>query len=449
MFIGTLPRDVASILRPSVESWGAKRLYVGCSGEFTVERAFMDMDLELHGNDVSLYSVALGQHLIGEHTTARLNPDREDLAWLAPFMETPEALLATIRLSLQFAEPWNRREENSYFAGMARAFQSQFPVMHQKVLEKLAKSKLRLTSFSTQDIGEYQDQWTKDPEAGFICFPSLSKGPDKMYKHFDTFWSWPDAPVFNGFDAGALSGMFSIAMQRDKWAIITQVPMPDIQEHLVGTVQNTARGSVYHVYTDQANKRQVVVPNQKVEDPMVRHATPEDIPGAKLGIFRLTNGEFQSLRSQYLNARIRPGSVTAGFGVTVNGLLLGVFAIDTSTKPFDLPGIEAPTVYLMSDFPVVKGKRIAKLVVMAALSKEAQILMERITKKRVRGMTTTAFTEKPVSMKYRNVFKLLAKNEASEQDKKEGYAWKLSYGGVMGEWTLAEAMKRWEALNEG
>jgi len=439
------------MLHALVKGWGVQRLWVGSSGEFTIERALLDLGLEYRCQDTGLWASCLGRYLTGAESAITLRPEAaDDLDWMKPFMATPEGRLACLAISMEMAEPWLRREENGYFGGLAKAYQTQFPDLHAKIAGKLAATKVRLDQFHQEDPVDFQRRWAEDPEGGFIAFPPVKAG-DKasVSKSFKAIWDWADEVVTPPFNEKRLQLMIDLAKTRAEWVIGTKAALPDMEEFLVGTAQNTARGTKFHVYTSGRPRRQVVVPHQKVADPGLKKVNPLEVKGGKLGIFLLKMDAFSSLRSQYLNERIRPGSVTAGFGVTVNGMLLGVFAIDTSTKAFSLAGVESPSVYLMSDFPVVKGKRLAKLVVMAALSRESQILMERITKKRIRSITTTAFTERPVSMKYRNVFKLLAKNPASEEDKREGYAWKLSYGGAVGLATLEATMKQWEALCEG
>jgi hypothetical protein len=110
--------------------------------------------------------------------------------------------------------------------------------------------------------------------------------------------------------------------------------------------------------------------------------------------------------------------------------------------------------YLLSDFPIAptKYKRLAKLVLYAALSKESKMLAERLTNKRMKSLVTTAFSKNPVSMKYRGLFKLLNKKhlegcDEGETDMSKLYynqGYQLNYGTAMGEWTLAEGLALWK-----
>lgn len=103
--------------------------------------------------------------------------------------------------------------------------------------------------------------------------------------------------------------------------------------------------------------------------------------------------------------------------------------------------LRGPVAYLMSDFPVrpTRYPKLAKLVLMAALSREAQLLMEQHSNRRIRSIATTAFTNRPVSMKYRPLFRVLTRKETPA----EAFDYAVTYGAPLGEWTLEEALKRW------
>ena len=181
---------------------------------------------------------------------------------------------------------------------------------------------------------------------------------------------------------------------------------------------------------------------------MVARLGKDDDIGNEIKLIKLSSQHFHMLRSQYMNPYIKPGQETASYGVLVDNKLVGVFAFSASPSFANWDKhIETPTMYLLSDFPVgpSKYKRLAKLVLYAALSKESKLLAESLTNKRVRSLTTTAFSKRPVSMKYRGLFKLLSKKETNkasddEPDMSKRYysqGFELNYGAIMGQWTLA------------
>lgn len=93
----------------------------------------------------------------------------------------------------------------------------------------------------------------------------------------------------------------------------------------------------------------------------------------------------------------------------------------------------------MSDFcvPGTRYKRLSKLVLMIVKSGETCRMMQKVKQLRLRYVGTTAFTDKPVSMKYRGVFKLAKRGETLEGQKYINYEAEfdaLSWQEVLKEW---------------
>lgn len=54
MFQGTIPPEARSMIRALAGDWNAPDIYVGCSGNFTIERSLADLGVRLHSNDVRI-----------------------------------------------------------------------------------------------------------------------------------------------------------------------------------------------------------------------------------------------------------------------------------------------------------------------------------------------------------------------------------------------------------
>ncbi len=214
---------------------------------------------------------------------------------------------------------------------------------------------------------------------------------------------------------------------------------PELSEYLRGRMKTSNRRVPVSVYTNRAPTR-LIMPHQNVEHCRLP-IFAGGVIGEKASIVVLPSAEFNELRSMYLNPGISPGGVLQAYGFLVDGVLVGTWAI---SRPDAMKAIASgdisPYAYLISDFPVGDGsvRRLSALVLRAALSHEAQLLAERVLHRRVRGLVTTAFTSKPVSMKYRGLFRLLSRKE-------EGGKYVLNYGARMGEWTLQEGLETWKA----
>jgi hypothetical protein len=121
------------------------------------------------------------------------------------------------------------------------------------------------------------------------------------------------------------------------------------------------------------------------------------------------------------------------FGLLLNGRLAGAFAFAAPGGP-----LKFGDTYLMSDFAVQSSvPRLSKLVLACILSTEVRDILEQKLAQNVRTIGTTAFTDKPVSMKYRGVFDL--------HSRKEG---RLNYLGEAGKWSLEDALTWWQKTQQ-
>ena len=87
MFHGSIPADLRSIIYEHAGTWpDGQDLYVGCSGNFTIERVLHARPGErrvIHGNDIQAYSSALGWWLAGQPLSYTLREDHRETPVLA------------------------------------------------------------------------------------------------------------------------------------------------------------------------------------------------------------------------------------------------------------------------------------------------------------------------------------------------------------------------------
>jgi len=138
---------------------------------------------------------------------------------------------------------------------------------------------------------------------------------------------------------------------------------------------------------------------------------------------------------------IEPACPRLCVGILAAGKLLGAFAVNDSDGTLYTPGVPHPYAYLLSDFPIAPGvPRLSRLVLYAALSWESQLLIEQAVGHRVRALYTTAFSDRPVSMKYRGAgFELVERKESDGAHKR----YVLNYVARLGAWSLAQVLTRW------
>jgi hypothetical protein len=284
-------------------------------------------------------------------------------------------------------------------------------------------------------------------DAAFVSFPPFDTGGyEAMFKGINDVFDW-DEPDYGMMGPENAVEMLDEASRLESWLIGTLFQFPGWDQAYVGKVQPTARNRAMYVYASGGRPR-VALPRQRTEPVTIPRLGPGDSID-RLALMKLPSGQFNALRALYLNPRIAPAAERMAVGIVADGRLLGVFATGAPNATASYGGkVAEPYAYLLSDFPVsgTEHARLSKLVVACAQSHEARVLMERSEGHRVRAVVTTAFTNKPVSMKYRSILDLITRKE---QDDDEPYRYALAYAGDAGRWSLAEALEWWKAKHAG
>ncbi|MDD5092805.1 MAG: hypothetical protein PHV74_00270 [Dehalococcoidia bacterium] len=442
MFHGSIPTSMQAILKGIVKNWDADEFYVGCSGSFTVERVLHSIspDFRLYSNDVTIYSNTLGQFFSGQPVEIDLNDlEFPMFSWLNDYMLEDVDRVATMLLATGF-ERGITKPNNRYYSRIIGEYQKQFPELHAKMKEKLQKLTLKLASYSAEDVYTWIDR-VPDGKALVMYMPFFSGDYTNQFKKLGRLFFHTE-PEFKEIDQDRKMEILGKAMRKDKWVLGIHLRMPEMEPYLKGVTQTTNRGVPIYVYSNAVERSQVVMPHQDCANVLIPRLSPGATVGEKMELKILDSPEFHSLRSQYMNENIKPGSESLAVGVLVDGYLIGVYAFSSAPSFGTFNGIPNPCIYLLSDFPVAPTdyKRLAKLVLYAAASSESQLLAERLARGRVRSIVTTAFSENPVSMKYRGLFNLLSRKETDEQGKK----YMLNYWVKIGAWTLPEGLALWK-----
>lgn len=457
MFHGSIPQDVRNMAHEVTQAWSCADVYVACSGNFTMERVLSTLNrFRLHGNDIQIYSCALGAYLASQPIPITYSPELlAHMPFLAGTIATPADQLATLLLLSRYPQLLSDRKVsgNRYYQRLFTGMAQQWSDLHAKTLTRLEPLPLHLATFSAADAADWITQ--VPPDAGFCSYPPFF-GADKAFQRdfamLDSVADWP-RPSFQPLTPERLNRFMQIATDREHWMIGTNQYLEQYADHLCGRAQTTNRGVPIYLYASRATTR-IVTPRQKTVPVAAPRLVTGEAIGSTMRLHLLSTQQFQSLRSQYMNPFIRPGAETQAFGVTVDHRLIGVFAISTSPGPAAYSDLSS--IYLLSDFPVAPTDypRLSKLVLYAALSSEAQLLYERVARHRIRRISTTAFSNNPVSMKYRGIFTLKSRKElahdqswSKDSDTHDPYyaqKYQLQYVASIGTWSLAEGLALWQ-----
>jgi hypothetical protein len=441
MFKGTIPAEVRAMLSEVAKGWtNAQALAVACSGNFTIERVFADR-FPLMGCDVTLYSCILGNFFSGQPFRLAIKPEyAETFDWLAPDLADPVNAVAAVMLLTTFTDSLDKHlqtKPNAYYARLVDGYRRAWPDMLEKTHARLAASPLHMKSFHAGDAVDWLP--TLGPDIAVTSFPPFFvAGYQKMFAKIDELFDW-DAPAYQEIFDDRRTAFLDSLMDRPYWAVGTSAPLPDLDGKLRGICKTSNRGVPIYLYANEGPRR-IVMPRQNTEFVPAPRLSHGDEVGSRLWLAPLTMPQFSALRSQYLNAHIKPAPATEAYAVLVDNRLIGCYALQ---RGFQVHGASPDAIYMLSDFPVAPTdySRLAKLVLIAALSKEAQLLAERVCKSRIRSLVTTAFSDNPVSMKYRGLFALTSRKEAPENSHNK---FQLQYHAQIGQWSLSEGLTLWK-----
>ena len=374
--------------------------------------------------DVSLYSTAVGRYLTDDNVVVTLSNSPE-YQWLGEWITPGLDLITTLLLCTNVLGFIGRTEP--YFVRMLEAYKRHWKELHGKSKEKIKPilDEIKISSYFAGDAFDFIKNASSD--AAIMSFPPTYKGEyERLYAKIDEAFIW-DKPHYQLFDKNRLEEFFKIIMSRENFLLYRDVYVSEWEPFLVGQVQTSVRKKPVYMYSGNKEKVFLTYPSQKIEKVPIERLGEHDDVIAPIKLVPLTQGQFNTLRSQYLSVHIAPASASVRLAVTCNDKLIGACAFDPGKY-----GINEA--YMMTDFSIapVKYKRLSKLVLAAALSTEVrEFLMERFNQK-IDSIFTTAFTSNPISMKYRGLFEVYNRKEDC-----------VNYEAKAGKWTLEEGFNWW------
>ena len=149
-FIGGLPLPLKSMALEAVRDWSVSDVYVGCSGNFGLERALSSVPVKCHSNDVSLYSSAIGAYLTGDALALAIKD--QEYAWLEPYLKAPLDTVATLLLCTSMLQGYGKDSE--YWLRYVGAYRDHFREMHEGTKAKAEKAlgAVKVASYYAGDV---------------------------------------------------------------------------------------------------------------------------------------------------------------------------------------------------------------------------------------------------------------------------------------------------------
>ena len=414
----------------AVRSWPAKHIYIGCSGNFGLERALAPTGAVFHSNDISMYTCAIGAYLTGQPFTLSIADDEYD--WLEPYLGTSAGMasldtVATLLLCTSMLRGYGKTAD--YWIRHVEGYRRHFADLHAATKTKAEKAlaELRVEEFYPGDVLEHIA--SAPLEAGVVTFPPTYKGGyERLYKNMDKALNWPERPSYRTFDEQSAKQLRDMLLARPYWLLFNDQVIDELQGNLVGKAQPSLRKKPIYCYGALPRSRYSRA-REAMSDPHLKMLPAEAmIDGdSKLQLMKLKAPAYHWLRDSLLGKHIIPGDPRFMFAVLVDGYLAGVIGFGYSRLPWC-------HLYMMCDVAVSTSryKRLSKLVLAASLSQELRLTLSDGAMAMVKTIGTTAFTDKPVSMKYRGVYDLFSRKDG-----------RLNYLGQFGRWTLQGGLEWW------
>lgn len=417
MFQGTIPEHNRGLILDIVRDWRVEAVQVLCSGNFTIERMLHEgsSEIPLFGNDITLYSVALGSYLAGEETPVLSAPKGSE--WLAPYLDTDADRLASLMLLPNLLDAGRNRHSQR----IAEAYQRQWPELHAELSAKVFRLPKILAGFYPECAIERLSDLPGS--VGVISYPpTYAGGYERQNRRLEEFFGWREPP-HKMLDSDAVDALAKDLLERGNSIVATDHRLSGDEEMLCGLCQSGPRAVPMWVYSD-TRRRSVVLPRAYVK---CKKLHVGESPG--LSLVELSGEQFSGMRAAHLSGSILPGDSGLNVGVCREGKVLGAFAYVLGR--FLSCG---SSIYLQSDF-ARRGTPAgtSAVILRAALSKEAQQLVARKFGLKKSVAVTTAFTTRPESMKYRGI---MTKTGYVRDPK--GKQTGINYRARMGQWALAD-----------
>jgi hypothetical protein len=288
MFQGAIPPTMCQMLHEAVRGWQCREVFVGCSGNFTIQRALHDLDrFAMLGNDIQLYSCTIGRYLAGDPIRLEVREEyRDEYGWLERYLTTPAERVATVMLATRLLMGLGK--SNLYYDRMRGAYIAQWERLHAGTVTKVEKVKLPLSRFYAADVLDTLESLPGG--IGVVCFPPFfASGYEKMFENLEKVFDW-DKPVYPVMTDERKARLFDVMAGRAEFCFGTQHRLPEYEDLLRGVTQTTNHGVPIYIYSQERRAR-IVQPRQTVEPLLVPRLARGEQIGDKISLMQLSGAQ--------------------------------------------------------------------------------------------------------------------------------------------------------------
>ncbi len=427
MFVGSINAKIRNLIFTEKSLFSDKDICIGCSGNFTVEQILQGLNCRIWSNDIALYSSLIGNHLAGNPMRAEIQDPA--YSWLAPYIEEGGVSRIAV-VSLLFEMLKQEKANNLQQIRMYDHYKNNFENYHQQSVIKISATleKIKIKRYTSRDAYElYAELPTDWMRIAFL--PTYVGGYEKLYSRLEKIISW-DAPSYDLLTPERYEETVAF-MRRGKYLYLSDY---DRNEDGLFAIVKTGHLKNVYLYSNIEFKNSYIMPYAKYKksDYALLPDDHEITEDSKIVFLKSSNEKLNYYKNLFLKKGIDYTTGMSPMMVFLDGYLFGFLLFDIIRYGMDQ---EKSTrgVYLLSDFVIASRiDKISKLLLLCTKTKELQTILKEKFIQAVEFVLTTAFTHKPVSMKYRGVYQLMKRGE--------GF---LQYTTECGKITTAEAVKTW------
>ena len=270
----------------------------------------------------------------------------------------------------------------------------------------------------------------------FLYAPTYKSGYEKLYKFVEESFDY-ERPTYDLFDSKTAGDYYAELLKTKRACIYSDILYPESESFLVGKVDKDAGKRPVYFYTSVPAVREFYLqPSVRLlpKSPVILQFNDEITDDTELTVKEIPENVVSHYKHLFMAAKVNyslGGDFALGFFADKK-----LFGFAVFTKGLNTADIWE-TLFLHSDFLVPsKVDRLSKLLLYLLRSKEVAQLIRRHYFYVYSGLQTSVYTDKPVSMKYRGIFK---KEESA--DPQPG---KLVYSAQFTDHSIKECYNRWK-----
>lgn len=442
MFVGSIDkpsRIMCDNLLKAVDRRSKTEVYVGCSGNFTFDRIAAARGFSVHSNDVSLYSRVVAGIVQGERFPfACTNPMLNGV--FADWDDSPQADLVKIMYAAKigkFAGVKNAYEQtmlDNYLAGAGEFFQG--------TMDKFQRGDVfnfRIAEFFFGDFKEHIAR-AQDNALVFVYAPTYKGGYEKLFQFIEESFDY-ERPEYELFDSREAGSYYLEVLTKHEACIYSDLLYPEIAEFQKGEATYIGNRKTVYLYSSIKEAKGAsfyLSESERLLDRTPRIISPdltEPPEPLQLGIAPCQVGLVNHYKHLYMSSRV-DYSMGGDFALA---FLMGDRVFGFASFASGLGTMKAGEyLFLHSDFTLPsKIDRLSKLLLYLLRSKEAYTYIMRFYVHAYKGLQTSVYTPRPVSMKYRGPFKKVDRGGDGQKNK-------LTYVAEFTSLSLMECFERWQ-----